>query len=166
VSARLLIKWKSAWTRSSPSASCQSDVPEYDTYICRRTDRVDRVCTIMFATLLLGLSVVTGWRVTGGVRPAAAPGTTATPAPSLVAPEQRRAPVVQVANPFDSTEVFEVPANATAAEARDAIAELLLQRARQRRLQGFGMHHESNPGAHEIAKGPVATCTSPELWQA
>jgi hypothetical protein len=36
---------------------------------------------------------------------------------------------VRVKNPFDATEVFEFPAGTTKAEARQKIAELLLQRA-------------------------------------
>jgi hypothetical protein len=40
--------------------------------------------------------------------------------------------VVKFVNPFDAREVFEFPAGTTRAEARDAVAEILLQRARDR----------------------------------
>jgi hypothetical protein len=40
---------------------------------------------------------------------------------------------VQYKNPFDRSEVFEFPAGTTAIQARDAVAELLLQRALERK---------------------------------
>jgi hypothetical protein len=40
---------------------------------------------------------------------------------------------VQIKNPFDRSEVFEFPAGITAIQARDAVAELLLQRALERK---------------------------------
>lgn len=55
----------------------------------------------------------------------------AAPAPPPPVPEQ--GPPVRVKNPFDSSEVFEFPAGTTKAEARDAVAELLMQRALERR---------------------------------
>lgn len=39
---------------------------------------------------------------------------------------------VRVANPFDASEVFEFPQGTPTAEARAAMAEILLQRARER----------------------------------
>ncbi len=47
------------------------------------------------------------------------------PAPSVAAP-------VRFANPFDASEVFEFPAGTSATEAHDAVADILLQRARER----------------------------------
>lgn len=41
-------------------------------------------------------------------------------------------PPVQFTNPFDPSEVFEFPAGTSHAEARDAVAELLLKRAMER----------------------------------
>jgi len=41
-------------------------------------------------------------------------------------------PVVKVRNPFDATEVFEFPAGTSRAESRQKVAQLLLQRARDR----------------------------------
>ena len=35
-------------------------------------------------------------------------------------------------NPFDKTEVFELPPGLTQAEARDMVAEILMERARER----------------------------------
>jgi len=42
---------------------------------------------------------------------------------------------VRMANPFDSSEVFEFPPGTSRAEARESVANLLLQRARERRPQ-------------------------------
>jgi hypothetical protein len=57
-------------------------------------------------------------------------------APALpAAPATSSAPPVRVRNPFDATEVFEFPAGTTKAEARQKIADVLLQRAVDRRSQ-------------------------------
>jgi hypothetical protein len=49
------------------------------------------------------------------------------PPPTSTAPEPLRYP-----NPFDASEVFEFPPGTSEVEARDAVADLLLQRARDR----------------------------------
>ena len=41
-------------------------------------------------------------------------------------------PAVQVVNPFDKTEVFEFPAGTSEEESREKVAQILLQRARER----------------------------------
>jgi hypothetical protein len=52
---------------------------------------------------------------------------------SAVAPvEQPPAEPVRIRNPFDREEVFEFPAGTSEAAARDAVAEMLLTRARER----------------------------------
>lgn len=51
------------------------------------------------------------------------------PAPE---PEQRRVAGVTFANPFDASEIFQFPAGTSEGSAREAVAELLLQRARER----------------------------------
>ncbi len=56
----------------------------------------------------------------------------------VVAPEL---PPVRFKNPFDKTEVFEFPAGTTRAEARDAVAEILRQRAQERLAQETGAPH-------------------------
>lgn len=55
----------------------------------------------------------------------------AEPAASVETPVVE-APPVRVRNPFDKTEVFEFPAGTSKAAARDAVAETLMQRARER----------------------------------
>jgi hypothetical protein len=44
-------------------------------------------------------------------------------------------PSVRVINPFDATEVFEFPAGTSDAESREKVAQILLQRARERQSQ-------------------------------
>jgi hypothetical protein len=62
------------------------------------------------------------------------------PTPASAEPQQSTAPAVQTAppmrfrNPFDRSEVFEFPAGTTRVEARAAVAEILLERARERRI--------------------------------
>jgi hypothetical protein len=51
------------------------------------------------------------------------------PLPAATAAQQ---PDVQVVNPFDSKEVFLFPAGTSAAESREKVAQILLQRARER----------------------------------
>jgi hypothetical protein len=50
-------------------------------------------------------------------------------APLIAVPAQ---PAVQVTNPFDVTEVFEFPPGTSDAESREKVAQILLQRARER----------------------------------
>jgi hypothetical protein len=78
----------------------------------------------------------------------------AKPAPAPVVPPpavpaETQGPPVQVRNPFDTSEVFEFPAATTKTQAREAVAELLLQRARDRRSQGMG----GNAGSRRPARG-------------
>lgn len=56
----------------------------------------------------------------------------ASPAPQV---EPARELPVTFVNPFDAAEVFEFPPATSEAEARDAVAELLLQRARDRQTE-------------------------------
>ena len=53
------------------------------------------------------------------------------PSPLLPAPAERLP--VRFTNPFDASEVFEFPPDTSVTEAHDAVANLLLQRARDRR---------------------------------
>jgi hypothetical protein len=64
--------------------------------------------------------------VTAAVRPIAL---VHQPLPAATTVQQ---PDVQVVNPFDSKEVFLFPAGTSAAESREKVAQMLLQRARER----------------------------------
>ncbi len=69
-------------------------------------------------------------RVTAPVRdttPAAPP----TPPPAFI--EEAKSEPVRFKNPFDANEVFEFPPGTSDAEARDAVASLLIRRAQERR---------------------------------
>ncbi len=51
------------------------------------------------------------------------------------APTMSEAEPVRFANPFDANEVFEFPAGTSQAEARDAVADILMARAMERQRQ-------------------------------
>jgi hypothetical protein len=69
--------------------------------------------------------------------------------PAPAAPAESPGPPLQVRNPFDAMEVFEFPADTSESAAREAMAELLLQRARDRR-QGIGTQRA---GSRRPARG-------------
>lgn len=48
---------------------------------------------------------------------------------------------VTFTNPFDRTEIFEFPSGTSEAEARESVAELLMQRARERKDAWFRAKH-------------------------
>jgi hypothetical protein len=97
-----------------------------------------RLWPITFAAALVGVAAIIAWRpsppprIVPRIVPTAAvagtPPAASAPAVLEPPPEPQRPPV-RVKNPFDATEVFEFPAGTTKAEARQKIAELLLQRA-------------------------------------
>jgi hypothetical protein len=70
--------------------------------------------------------------------------------PAASVPEVPPPPPVRVVNPFDATEVFEFPGGMSETDARHAVAEFLLDRARGRlaassetpRGSGKAAHHE------------------------
>ena len=147
--------WRAAAAIAEPVPKPQPP-SGYDTFICRRTDRVDRICTVAFATIVLGVTVATGWRVIEATpRPPAAAAVKVTATPALAAAVQPQPGVVQVLNPFDSAEVFEFPANTTESDAREAIAQLLLKRASERLRQGLDVHRIATRHAHATASAPL-----------
>jgi hypothetical protein len=103
-----------------------------------------RLWPVAMALAVLGIAAAIIWRpaphrVAQPVAPLPAmmitpPPASAPAAPAVPAPPP--APPVRVRNPFDATEVFEFPAGTTKAEARQKIADVLLQRAVDRRSQG------------------------------
>jgi hypothetical protein len=120
--------------------------PAHDSFVCRRTERIDFVSTLTFTALVLGITAASGWRALVGqpTVPAPAVAIAVRLAPAPEPNEQPQGPAVQVINPFDATEVFEFPAETTESEARNAIAELLLQRAGERRRLGLNLRRASN----------------------
>jgi hypothetical protein len=77
------------------------------------------------------------------VAEAALPQTPATPMPEASPP-----PAVRLVNPFDATEIFEFPGGMSENDARDAMAEILLNRARGRLAASAGTAR----GSHEAAR--------------
>ena len=97
--------------------------------------------------ILLALCVTIAYQLGAHVRPTPPPGAlparTTAPArvvrpvqpepPPPVIQQQTTAPVpVRFTNPFDNSEVFEFPPGTSPAEARDAVAALLMKRAQER----------------------------------
>jgi hypothetical protein len=105
---------------------------------------------------IVGAAVVlSGVAYVAGKRSAPVQIVTASPPPlppapvPAVEPQRVELPVAQVEpvrfrNPFDRNEVFEFPAGTTQVEARDAVAELLLERARQRQNPNNTIEHATN----------------------
>jgi hypothetical protein len=82
------------------------------------------------------------------------------PAPRAApVPEVPPPPPVRFVNPFDATEVFELPAGMSENDARNAVAEFLLDRARARvaasaetlRGSGQAVHHKQPESATRLA---------------
>jgi hypothetical protein len=120
-------------------------VPQYQHFASGRAARIDFVCNVTFAVAVLGIAVVFLWPASHRHPPAPAPAPTPALAVTGTAPlaavtparpaEPQGAPV-RIKNAFDATEVFEFPHGTTESEARQAVAELLLSRARDRRAKG------------------------------
>jgi hypothetical protein len=106
--------------------------------------------------IAIGVGIVAVFAVSASVAYLTAPPPAATISPPAeIVPEPARpaepvlpdtespqvVPPVLFANPFDATEIFEFPPGTTPTEARDAVADVLLKRARERlNLSG------TNPG--------------------
>jgi len=106
--------------------------------------RITRPLTIMFAFVALRSVAQYGGLVAiptpDAVRPVAPP-----PPPPQLVYEKPEPPVspMRMANPFDPSEVFEFPAGTSKAEARESIANVLMQRARDRRPQLGAARHRA-----------------------
>ncbi len=72
--------------------------PGYDSFVCRRTQRIDIVSTLTFAALVLGITAASSWHALIG-QPTAPASTVAIAvplAPARAVNEQPRGPVLQV----------------------------------------------------------------------
>jgi hypothetical protein len=82
--------------------------------------------------------------------------TALTPAPES-APLTDQPATIRFVNPFDRREVFEFPAGTSQADARDAVADLLAERARDRRVLSVKSPRRNgktaNSGAPVVASG-------------
>jgi hypothetical protein len=134
-----------ATARPDESGPPVLSVPEYESFASRRVARIDFVCNVTFAVAVLGIAVASLWPASDRHPPA--PAVTSAAPLAEVAParpaEPQGAPV-QIRNAFDATEVFEFPHGTTESEAREAVAELLLSRARERRAEGMALRRAGN----------------------
>jgi hypothetical protein len=80
-------------------------------------------------------AVAAGYALYSHLRPVAASGVT-TQVESVAVHTQSLEEPLRVANPFDATEVFEFPAGTTEADAQEAIAGFLIERATRRGVGG------------------------------
>jgi hypothetical protein len=125
-----------------PVETTSSLSPTFGSLVYRRTARIDFVCSLTLAVAVVGITAATVGHVADRKPAAAAVTSMSRPVvPAPAPPAEPRGQLVQVRNPFDATEVFEFPAETSKTEARKAVAELLLQRARDRRRPGIGIEH-------------------------
>ena len=117
-------------------------VPEYPNCAFRRTARIDLVCNVISAVAVPGIAVAFLWPAPDRHPPAPAPAVASAAPLAELAPagpaEPQGAPV-RIKNAFDATEVFEFPPGTTESEAREAVAERLLHRARDRRAERLAL---------------------------
>jgi hypothetical protein len=122
----------------------------------RRRVRVARWAAIATAAVVAGVS--------SGITYLATAQTTAAPiveptalsaaltAPEPVAATEAVESPVKIANPFDASEIFEFPSSMTESDARDAVADFLLQRARDRIGSTSSLHrHADKASSHPRA---------------
>lgn len=124
-------------------------MPEYKDCAFRRTARIDFVCNVIFALAVPGIAVALLWPAPDRHPPAPAPAPAVASAAPLTkvaraGPAEPQGAPVRIKNAFDATEVFEFPPGTTESEAREALAELLLSRARDRRAEGLALRHAGN----------------------
>jgi hypothetical protein len=124
-------------------------MPEYENFASRRTARIDFVCNVTFAVAGVGIAVAFLWLASDRhlpapaitrARAAAAPVAEVAPA----GPAEPQGAPVRIRNAFDATEVFEFPHGTTESEAREAVTELLLSRARDRLPEGLAPGRADN----------------------
>ena len=75
------------------------------------------------------------------------------------ATDPQKPAVLQVVNPFDKTEVFEFPAGTSADEGREKAAQILMQRARERKSHWERIKPEASLRTASLA--PVRKSTGP-----
>lgn len=142
--------------------------PAFRGLISRRQVRSDFVCAVTLAVIAVGIAATIVFRVPDRSPP---PSTITSAAWVVSAPaaptESQDAAPVRVRNPFDATEVFEFPAETSRTEAREAMAELLMKRARDRLGQGLGINagnHHPARGAAERSKQTAEDRRSPDVF--
>jgi hypothetical protein len=120
--------------------------------------RIFRAWPVALVAALVGVAAAISWRPSPPHRIVAQPAplpavpgkAAAIPQPVVLAPPPEAVtpgPPVRVRNPFDATEIFEFPAGTTRAEARQKVAQVLLQRAVDR----DGAVNEAQPAHNDHA---------------
>jgi hypothetical protein len=135
---------------------------EYESFAFRRTARIDVVCNVTFAVVALGIAAAFRWPASDPHPLTLALTSTATVAAVTPAgPAEPQGASVRITNAFDATEVFEFPYGTTDSEAREAVAELLLTRARERRAEGLALRRMSNfqPARRSAVRQPEVFVT-------
>lgn len=148
-----------ALSRAAQGAAARPDEPrsvfDGESFTSGRTARIDFAANVTFVVAVLATAVVFLWPASTQHRlvptvPVATP-RAAAPAPSQAA-EPQGAPV-RMANAFDATEVFEFPYGTTESQAKVAVAELLLGRARERRAERLAPRRAASPQPETGAAG-------------
>jgi hypothetical protein len=84
-------------------------------------------------------------------------GSSAAPGPGAAANAAQPEPV-RVKNPFDHSEVFEFPPGTSLKEARQSVAQILMQRAHERGIPTF---HAAHPDRHPLARSKPSKPAEP-----
>lgn len=116
----------------------------------RRLVRVSRWAALATAAAVAGVSSGITYLATAqnGAVPLAEPTVMAAAltAPAPVSATEAVETPVKIANPFDASEIFEFPSSMTESDARDAVADFLMQRARERIGSTPGLHRHADQG--------------------
>jgi hypothetical protein len=129
-----------------PESDLAPTVPEYMNLAFRPTARIEFVCNVTLAVLAVGFAVAFLWPRAERHAPTTAVASIAPVARAVAAPapSEPAGPPVRITNAFDRTEVFEFPYGTSEAEARKAVVELLISRARERRAEGMSLNRAKN----------------------
>ncbi len=116
----------------------------------KRAPRHSRWAAVIAAVVVAGTSSGITYLATVRAQPIPAVARVASPEPRAAAlpAEAPPRPSVRVVNPFDATEVFEFPAGMSENDARHAVAEFLLDRARGRLAAPAGTRWASGKATH------------------
>jgi hypothetical protein len=87
------------------------------------------------------------------------------PPPPPPPPPALQTEPVTFANPFDATEVFQFPSGTSETEARQSVAELLMQRARERKDVKFSAKHADRLPRRDANAGIVSNSGPGNLSQ-
>ena len=153
------------WATAPPNQSGPVlAMPAYENFVLRRTARIDFVCNVTFAVAVVAIAVAFFWPASAPHAAAAATVTSAAPLAKVApaaAPAEPQGTPVRISNAFDATEVFEFPQGTPESEAREAVAELLLSRARDRHAEGLALRRAGNvqPDRGAAVRQPEAFVT-------